>query len=108
MHGYSMHSLVFIVIFIYGLLRYDGLESRQTSKLRNRRSLFDVMNAIKYYSSWRRFHLSYPHWTVTYNYQQKYNEHSHRHRTQIDINSDKNMRVHGSSKNKTLCTAHGK
>jgi hypothetical protein len=54
----------------------DGLEARQTSKLQNRRPLFDVelyLTVHKFFVSTSlniihggcTFHLSYPYWTIT-------------------------------------------
>ena len=58
------------------LSRYDGLEARQSSKLQNRRHLFDVELYLTVHKSFvstslniieqgRTFHLSYLYWTIT-------------------------------------------
>jgi hypothetical protein len=58
------------------LSRYDSLEARQSSKLQNRRPLFDVELYLTLHKSFVAtslniiqrgctFHLSYPYWTIT-------------------------------------------
>ena len=77
-------------------LMWNGLEARQTSKLQNRRPLFDVelyLTVHKAYVSTSlniihcdcTFHLSYLYWTVT-SLLRKYNELNHRDRAQINVN----------------------
>jgi hypothetical protein len=67
-----------LISFEHSLSRYDGLhEVRQTSKLQNKRALFDVELYLTVHKSFVStslniihcgctFHLSYPYWTVIY------------------------------------------
>ena len=82
----------------HNLLRH-GLEAWQTSKLQNRRPLFDAvphraqilcLNFIKYYSCW--LHVSSQLSLLDdYLIIRTYNELNHRDCAQININSDKNI-----------------
>ena len=74
---------------------------RETSKLQNRRHLFDVELYLTVHKSFVStslniiqqgctFHLSYP-YLDAYFIIRKYKEFNHRHRAQININSDKNI-----------------
>jgi hypothetical protein len=63
----------------HSLSRYDGLETRKTSKPQTRRPLFDVELYLTVHKSFVStslnithrgcpFHLSYPYWTITFLY----------------------------------------
>jgi hypothetical protein len=64
------------IVSVDSLLRYDGLEARQTSKPQNRRHLFDVelhlivqkffvTTSLNIIHRCCTFHPDYPYWTIT-------------------------------------------